>query len=79
MNTATIDKTEVAPSLTPLMALLDTDMEQVNSRIISRMASNVPLVPELAVSLIAAGGKRLRPLLTLAGAGLAGVAHMPLV
>ncbi len=72
MNTATIDKTEVAPSLTPLIALLDTDMEQVNSRIISRMASNVPLVPELAGHLIAAGGKRLRPLLTLAGAGLAG-------
>ena len=48
------------------------EMEKVNARIIARMASDVPLVPELVGHLIAAGGKRLRPLLTLAGAGLAG-------
>ena len=54
------------------MELLATDMEQVNARIIARMSSDVPLVPVVAGHLIAAGGKRLRPLLTLAGAGLAG-------
>mgnify|MGYP002829875406 CR=1 FL=1 len=47
-------------------------MEQVNARIIARMTSDVPLVPVVAGHLIAAGGKRLRPLFTLAGAGLAG-------
>ena len=57
---------QAAPSLAPLVALLAKDMKQVNARIIARMASDVPLVPELAVHLIAAGGKRLRPLFTLA-------------
>ena len=72
MTATSTDTPQAAPSLAPLVALLATDMEQVNARIIARMASDVPLVPELAGHLIAAGGKRLRPLLTLAGAGLAG-------
>ena len=37
-----------APSLTPLVTLLADDMEQVNAQIVARMASDVPLVPELA-------------------------------
>jgi len=61
-----------APSLAPLVALLADDMQAVNARITERMDSQVPLVPKLAGHLIAAGGKRLRPLLTLAGAQLAG-------
>ncbi|MBT7362614.1 MAG: polyprenyl synthetase family protein, partial [Rhodospirillaceae bacterium] len=36
------------------------------------MQSDVPLIPELASHLVAAGGKRLRPLLTLASARLCG-------
>ena len=72
MNAASTYTSQAAPSLTPLLALLASDMDKVNARIIARMASEVPLVPELASHLIAAGGKRLRPLLTLAGAGLAG-------
>ena len=72
MTASSTDTPQAAPSLAPLVALLARDMEQVNARIIARMASDVPLVPELAGHLIAAGGKRLRPLLTLAGAGLAG-------
>ena len=72
MNATSTDTPKIAPSLAPLMALLAADMQKVNARIIARMASDVPLVPELAGHLIAAGGKRLRPLLTLAGAGLAG-------
>ena len=42
-----------APSLTPLVTLLADDMEQVNAQIVARMASDVPLVPELAGHLIA--------------------------
>ena len=72
MNKAPTIAHDNAPSLTPLVTLLADDMEQVNAQIVARMASDVPLVPELAGHLIAAGGKRLRPLLTLAGARLAG-------
>ncbi|QJB70526.1 polyprenyl synthetase family protein [Parasphingorhabdus halotolerans] len=59
-----------APSLEPLMALVVSDMNQVNSVILDRMQSEIPLIPELAGHLIAGGGKRLRPMLTLAAAKL---------
>ena len=72
MNKAPTIAHDNAPSLTPLVTLLADDMEQVNAQIVARMASDVPLVPELSGHLIAAGGKRLRPLLTLAGARLVG-------
>lgn len=60
----------VTPTLDPLVRLLASDMERVNATIITRMGSDVPLIPQLAGHLIAAGGKRMRPLLTLAGAKL---------
>ena len=60
----------VTPTLDPLVHLLASDMERVNATIMSRMGSDVPLIPQLAGHLIAAGGKRMRPLLTLAGAKL---------
>ncbi|MCW0235663.1 MAG: polyprenyl synthetase family protein [Ferrovibrio sp.] len=47
-------------------------MDAVNREIIARMASDVSLIPELASHLIAAGGKRIRPLLTLGAARLCG-------
>lgn len=50
----------------------DADMRAVNARILEAMRSDVPLIPRLAGYLIAAGGKRIRPLLTLACAGLYG-------
>ena len=58
------------PSLDPMMALVAADMNQVNSVILARMQSDVPLIPELAGHLIAGGGKRMRPMLTLACARL---------
>src|SRR5579859_1747243 len=61
-----------APSLDPLVALIASDMNQVNSVILDRMQSEVPLIPELAGHLIAGGGKRMRPMLTLASATLLG-------
>jgi len=55
-----------APSLDPMLALVAADMNQVNQVILARMQSDVPLIPELAGHLIAGGGKRMRPMLTLA-------------
>ena len=59
------------PSLTPLINLLAADMARVNETIIDRMGSDVPLIPQLAGHLIGAGGKRMRPMMTIAGAMLA--------
>ncbi len=58
--------------LDQMAELLKPDMAAVNALIIDRMQSGVPLIPQLAGHLIAAGGKRIRPLLTLASAALCG-------
>lgn len=58
------------PSLDPLMALVAPEMNQVNAIILDRMQSPVAVIPALAGHLIAGGGKRMRPMLTLAGARL---------
>jgi octaprenyl-diphosphate synthase len=59
-----------APSLDPMVALIAADLEQVNAVILDRMRSDIPLIPTLAGHLIAGGGKRMRPMLTLASAKL---------
>ena len=59
-----------APSLDPMIALTATGMNAVNAVILERMQSKVALIPELAGHLIAGGGKRMRPMLTLASAEL---------
>lgn len=61
-----------APSLDPMIRLVADDMNAVNQVIIDRMASEIPLIPQLAGHLIAGGGKRMRPMLTLASAQLLG-------
>src|SRR5436189_446749 len=61
-----------APSLDPMIALTAADMNAVNAVILERMQSKVALIPELAGHLIAGGGKRMRPMLTLASASLLG-------
>ena len=61
-----------APSLDAMMALVADDMNGVNAVILERMQSKVALIPELAGHLIAGGGKRMRPMLTLACASLLG-------
>ncbi|WP_310001599.1 polyprenyl synthetase family protein [Caulobacter segnis] len=58
-------------SVDRLVRLAETDMAGVNRLITERMQSDVPIIPALAEHLIAAGGKRLRPLLTVAAARLA--------
>ena len=64
--------TSVSP-LRRLSDLLQADMKDVNRIILSEMHSDVALIPQLASHLIAAGGKRLRPLLTIASARMFGI------
>ena len=52
--------------LDELQTMMAIDMKAVNQMILRHMQSDVPLIPQLASYLIAAGGKRIRPLLTLA-------------
>ncbi len=59
-----------APSLDPMVQLVAGDLNHVNAVILERMQSPVALIPELAGHLIAGGGKRMRPMLTLACARL---------
>jgi len=67
-----LDPTRPQPSLEPMMQLVASDMNLVNAVILDRMQSDIPLIPELAGHLIAGGGKRMRPMLTLASARLLG-------
>jgi octaprenyl-diphosphate synthase len=60
-----------APDLEDLVRLVRPDMERVNALILSRTGSRVTMIPEVANHLISSGGKRLRPMLTLATAALA--------
>jgi octaprenyl-diphosphate synthase len=57
-------------SIEKLVSLVASDMERVNAMILSRTGSEVTMIPEVANHLISSGGKRLRPMLTLATASL---------
>jgi octaprenyl-diphosphate synthase len=64
-----------------LHGLLATDMAAVDRLIHERLGSAVPMIPDLAKHLVDSGGKRLRPLLTIAAArmnGYRGAAHIKL-
>jgi len=61
-----------APSIAELTRLARRDMEGVDGLIRNRMQSPVPVIPALAEHLIGGSAKRLRPLLTIAAARLAG-------
>jgi octaprenyl-diphosphate synthase len=63
---------ERKPSLDRLRALVDDDLKAVNAVIVQRMQSPVAMIPQLAGHIVAAGGKRLRPMLTLAASRLCG-------
>nr|WP_169560454.1 polyprenyl synthetase family protein [Sneathiella chinensis] len=54
------------------MDIVRQDLDSTNQIILDRMHSEVELIPTLARHLIAAGGKRLRPVLTLGSAKLCG-------
>lgn len=59
-------------SIEALIALTRADMGRVNELILSKAGSDVQMIPEVANHLISSGGKRLRPMLTLAAAQMFG-------
>jgi octaprenyl-diphosphate synthase len=63
---------EKSPFIAALDALTSEDLKAVNALILRAMESPVTLIPQLASHIIAAGGKRLRPMLTLAAARMCG-------
>jgi len=65
-------KQDERPSLDALLGLVEGDLKKVNQHILDNMKSPVALIPQLAGHIIASGGKRLRPVLTLASANLCG-------
>jgi len=67
--------------ISDLIALVAPDMQRVNQLILSKAGSHVEMIPAIANHLIDSGGKRLRPMLTLAAAasyGYAGEGHVKL-
>ncbi len=64
---------DLANAFPRLKAMVEDDLARTDALITERMASqHAPLIPTLASHLIEAGGKRLRPILTLASAQLCG-------
>ncbi len=66
------NKRAAAASIEPLVRLTRDAMERVNEIVLARAGSNVELIPEIARHLIDSGGKRLRPMLTIAAASMCG-------
>jgi octaprenyl-diphosphate synthase len=67
--------------LQPLLQIAADDMQAVNRLILDKAVSDVELIPRLAHHLIDSGGKRLRPMLTIASAkacGYPGSGHIKL-
>jgi octaprenyl-diphosphate synthase len=64
--------TKKRASIEPLVKLTHADMERVNESILAHARSHVELIPEIANHLINSGGKRIRPMLTLAAARMCG-------
>lgn len=52
-----------------IVSVVDNEFEKVNKQILCQLESNVPLVEKIGHYIIESGGKRLRPLLVLLGAG----------
>lgn len=66
------DQRDPAAGLQPILDLVSADMAAVNAIILDKAVSDVELIPKLAHHLIDSGGKRLRPMLTIAAAKLVG-------
>jgi len=64
------EKTRPEAGVEMLVSLVAADMARVNQTILARTGSDVTMIPEVANHLISSGGKRLRPMLTLATAAL---------
>ena len=66
------EKKNSKASVKPLVDLTKPDMDLVNKLILSKAGSDVEMIPEIAEHLISSGGKRLRPMLTIAAAHMLG-------
>jgi octaprenyl-diphosphate synthase len=84
MSTNTRETATLPQSVNPverLASLMGADLAGVDAVIHSRMASEAALIPQVGQHLVDSGGKRLRPLITLAATrqfGYAGAAHVKL-
>ena len=67
-----LDEGKKQAGIKPLVDLTAADMGRVNELILSKAGSDVEMIPEVANHLISSGGKRLRPMLTLAAAQMLG-------
>jgi len=72
LDAVTVVEPRSKGSVESLVRLAARDMATVDALILDRMQSQVPVIPLLAEHLISAGGKRLRPLLTVAAARVVG-------
>ena len=69
---ATPSSGQTHAQLANLRALVEADLKRVDAQILQLVDSHVPLIPQLASHVIAAGGKRLRPAMTLLSARMCG-------
>jgi len=79
-QTATLEKPKAA-SLDALYALVRDDLVRVDNVILERVKNEIPLIHDIARHIIASGGKRIRPALTLISAlacGYEGPRHVAL-
>lgn len=79
-KTATIP-TQKTVSLDSMYSLISEDLKQVNSLILERVKNEIPLISDIVTHIIASGGKRIRPALTLICSNLCGYKenrHIPL-
>lgn len=72
MDAVTAAPTRPKGDVEALVGLAAEDMRAVDALILDRMQSDVPVIPKLAEHLVGAGGKRLRPMLTVAAARATG-------
>ncbi|SON54709.1 Octaprenyl-diphosphate synthase [Hartmannibacter diazotrophicus] len=69
---ASLEKEKPDTGISLLTSLVQSDMERVNRLILDMAAANAEMIPDVARHLIDSGGKRLRPMLTLASAAMFG-------
>ncbi|MEO1265294.1 MAG: polyprenyl synthetase family protein [Pseudomonadota bacterium] len=64
------EKRSAQRALAPMLALVEAEMQDVNRIILDKAISDVDLIPKLSHHLIESGGKRLRPMMTIAASKL---------
>ncbi|MEM9013851.1 MAG: polyprenyl synthetase family protein [Pseudomonadota bacterium] len=63
-----LDGSTFLSAVASLRTLTNADLEQVNAAILENMSSSAAMIPDIANHLLKAGGKRIRPMLTIAAA-----------